>query len=160
MPSTHQSGQSGSDRKEFPDIESEIGEDPARFLDRPLAPDYHTDGDTTPMALAKARIRGIRKASVAARWLEVEHHLDRGPRESIVERLEQKARELNEHGDEEVPGRDPEELRERAAEVATESVAVWPDRSGGERSSTYSSVAERQQRQRDQQVATDGGEDS
>jgi hypothetical protein len=158
VPSTHQSGQSGSDRKEFPDIESEIGEDPARFLDKPLAPDPH--GDTTPMALAKARIRGIRKASVAARWLEVEHRLERGPRESIVERLEQRARQLQEHGERDLPGRSAEELREQAEEIATASVAVWPDRAGGERSSTYSSVAERQQRAREQQVATDGGEDA
>lgn len=159
MPSTQQSGQSAPDREEFPEIDGQMGEDPARFLDKPLAPDYYTDGDTTPMALAKARIRGIRKASVACRWLEVENRLDRGPRESIVERLEQRARELQKHGERDLPGRDPDELRERAAALTTESVAVWPDREGGQRSVTYSSVAERQQRQRREPV-TDGGEDS
>jgi hypothetical protein len=158
MPSTNQSGQSGSDREEFPEIAAEIGEDPARFLDQPLAPDRI--GDMTRLSLAKARIRGIDKKLVARYWLEVEHRLERGPRESIVERLEQRARQLQEHGERDLPGRDPEELRKRAAAQATESVAVWPDRKGGERGSTYSSVAERQQRAREHQVATDGGEES
>lgn len=123
MPSTNQSGQSAPNREEFPEIENEIGEDPARFLDKPLAPDYTSGGDTTPLALAKARIKGIEKLTVVARWLEVEHQLERGPRDSIVELLEKRGQDLKEHGDRNLPNLSPEERRERAAEVFQESVA-------------------------------------
>lgn len=159
MPSTQQSGNSAPDREEFPEVAEQIGEDPARFLDKPLAPDFLSGGDTTPLALAKARIRGIDRLEVVARWLEVEHQLDRGPRESIVEKLEQRGRVLKEHGERELPNWSAEERRQCSAELFEESVAEWPDRDGGERSSTFSSVAQRQQRQREERAATDGGED-
>ena len=57
MPSTRQSGNSAPDREEFSEVVDKIGEDPAHFMDKPLAPARM--GDTTPMALAFARIRGI-----------------------------------------------------------------------------------------------------
>lgn len=110
MPSMQQSGQSAADREEFPEVAEVIGEDPARFLDKPLAPDYRSGGSTTPMALAKARIDGIDSLVVVARWLEVEHQLDRGPRDSVVERPEQRGRELKEHGERVLPNLSPEDV--------------------------------------------------
>lgn len=152
MPSTQQSGDSALKREVFPEIADEIGEDPARFLDKPLAPDYSSGGDTTALALAKVRIDGIDKLEVVARWLEVEHQLERGPRDSIVERLEQRGRELKEHGERDLPNLSPEERRVRAAELFEESIAVWPERDGGERSSVFTSSGTAPR------TATDGGE--
>jgi hypothetical protein len=135
MVSVHQSGNSAPDREEFPEIAEELGEDPARFLDKPLAPPRI--GETSPMALAHARIRGIDSRYTAAKWLEVEHRLERGPRESVVERLEQRHRHLEEQGERELPGRRADKLRERSEALPSESVAEWPDREGGDRSAAF-----------------------
>lgn len=152
MPSTKQSGVTDPEHERFPEVAAQIGEDPARFLDRPILGDGV--GDSTPLGLAMARIRGIDRLPVVARWLEVENQLERGPREQVVEALEARGRTLKEEGERELPGRSREQLRELAAETATESVASHPDREGGERGV---SAADRVGRSR-LDVAADGGE--
>lgn len=58
--------------------------------------------------LFEARLRGSRSKAVVARWLEVEHRLDRRdcPRSVVVEKLEQHGRWLAEVGDRDL-GADP-----------------------------------------------------
>lgn len=84
----------GSGPQQFPDVEQEIGENPARYLDADLLMDDNA------RELFHARLRGIHDQRVAARWLEVEHRLDREdcPRSAVVEKLEQRAAFLDEHG--------------------------------------------------------------
>ena len=67
------------DRERFPGVKAHIGEDPARFLDRPLV-DPTAEGDTEPIDLALARIRGIDSLTVAKAWRAVERNLDRASR--------------------------------------------------------------------------------
>lgn len=89
MPSEHPGRY---DREEFPEIEAKIGEDPARFLDRDLL------AESNP-TMAECRIRGIDDLHVIARWMEVEHKLERDTRDRIVELLTQRKHELEEIGE-------------------------------------------------------------
>jgi len=116
MPSQHQSADTSS-RARYPERQTEIGEDPARWLDRDILgrsavkqqadPDSEfgemrlatdTDVSTYGMML-RARIRGIDKLPVIRHWLEVEHDLDRGPRDTVVELLQERADELKNIGE-------------------------------------------------------------
>jgi hypothetical protein len=112
----HQGG-SGPDRARYPDRRDRIGEDPARWLDAELlTPQAERtkwvqrgrheemttipDGQVSPRGLmVRARIQGIDKLAVVAHWLHVEHDLERGPREFVVELLEDRAAELKETGE-------------------------------------------------------------
>jgi hypothetical protein len=78
-------------RERFPAVRERIGEDPARYLDYPEDPDQ--------LRLAYARIRGIDRQSVIVEWLRVERELERGPRETVIGWLQERNRELIEHGD-------------------------------------------------------------
>lgn len=100
-------GHGRDEREHFPETEDEIGEDPARYLDTPT-PRY-----------ALARIRGIDKIDVCQAWLRVEHELERGPRESVVECLEARLAYLQEHG-ERVDDVEPKEL----------NLGPWPPDTG------------------------------
>lgn len=153
MPSEHQ-GQSGLERASFPGLKDDIGEDPARFLDhdlrrRPMGKLIDSvderghemqrlvpDEDCSPSRdFVKARIDGIDRIEVVRAWKAVERRLDRGPRDRIMQWLDEREQTLEEIG--ERPERcepcDPDSV------PSTESVVVWPDRDGGERSAVYSS---------------------
>ena len=84
-------------RETFPNVAEEIGEDPARFLDRELV----GVGDSAPAMLVKARIRGIRKLSTIRAWKAVERALGRGPddgpREGVMRLLRQREEFIEEH---------------------------------------------------------------
>jgi len=134
---------SKTDREEFPKVQQHIGEDPARFLDRSLIAPSDIGG--SPFLIAKARIDGIDRLSVVNAWIAVEKNLDRGPRDKVLSLLEDRKRYLEEHGER------PDEFDVDHNVETVESVAVWPDRDGGERS--FLSVRS------EQPVATDGGED-
>lgn len=112
-------------------------------------------GDTTPLALAFARIRGIDSQFVVAKWLEVEHKLERGPRESVVEKLQQRHRYLEDHGERELPEWSPEECRDRAESLSSESVAEWPEREGNERTPAFVSGSSLSR----EGLAADGGDE-
>jgi hypothetical protein len=157
MPAEGQPGQT-SDRETFPSLAEDLGEDPARFLDRELIERGPGHTNETAKALVVARIEGIDRVEVARAWRAVERALaekhDREPRQAIVKRLEERVAWLEAHGDRDDrlgEPRDPEELHERAEEIATESVARWPDRDGSERSAVYRSSSWKT-------LAADGGE--
>jgi hypothetical protein len=106
-----------TERQRFPKKAEQIGEDPARWLDRDLLKRTCVrqqadqtasrqqvrlieDTDTsTPAKLLRARIRGIDKLSVLARWYEVENQLDRGPRDQVIALLDERKRDLKELGE-------------------------------------------------------------
>lgn len=90
-------GGAGDDRATFPDYREQIGEDPARFLDRPLVGSPSKIG--APGMIVQARIHGIDRLDVAARWLEVEHRLDRGPRKKVVKMLKGRVEWLKANGE-------------------------------------------------------------
>jgi hypothetical protein len=84
-------------REEYPKVAAAIGEDPARFLDCPIsAPDQER---SSPMLVAKARIRGIESLDVVDGWMEVETSLDRGPRKKVIAMLNQRRAQLRDEGD-------------------------------------------------------------
>ncbi|MFC7134363.1 MULTISPECIES: hypothetical protein [Salinibaculum] len=88
------------------ELREKIGEDPARFLDRPLF-DSGSQYNTEPGWFIQKRIEGIDSKRVINFWLQIEHQLDRGPREKIVEMLERRASRLDEIGER------PDRLEER-----------------------------------------------
>lgn len=95
MPSDH-SPAATHEREIFDDIRKEIGEDPARFLDRPL---FDGAQDTTsPGWMIQKRIEGIDDLLVIRYWFEVEERLQRGPRDKVIQMLENRAQHLKTHG--------------------------------------------------------------
>lgn len=99
MPTEHQPAASGDGRARYPDVKRAIGEDPARFLDHQLVERGPAHTDETMQRLVRARIRGIDRRDVAARWLAVERDLERGPRRTIIDWLTDRMAELDERGD-------------------------------------------------------------
>lgn len=98
MPTENSPGFRG-DRATFPTLREEIGEDPARFLDVPL---LASAGASTPFGLARARIRGIDRIATAKAWIAVERALargDEGPRDRVIQLLEDRIDVLEEHGE-------------------------------------------------------------
>ncbi len=138
MPSEHQPSRSGG-RERFPRLEEDLGEDPARWLDRDLfghgisrlkdrdAPAYN-EGDqrlirddkvSEPGQMIRDRINGIDEIGTANAWMAVERGLERTPdggRDVIIGLLEQRIGELEEHGERDLPGLSAEELRELGVE--------------------------------------------
>jgi hypothetical protein len=84
-------------RERFPGLREDIGEDPARYLDVPMFRPPGADG-SSPLSTAMARIRGIDQLAVANAWLAVERRLDRGPRERVVDALQERIEYLEGHG--------------------------------------------------------------
>lgn len=142
-------------------LKADLGEDPGRFLDRRLTSrpacwtliddeeyggrsmERQVDTDvSTSGQLVIARIRGIDHLDRVRVWIAVERRLDRGPRDPIIELLEEREAELEAEGERELPGLTPAQRRQAAAAIATESNAVFVDREGGTRNATF--VRERQ----------------
>jgi hypothetical protein len=102
-----------SDRETFPKLREDLGEDPARYLDVPM---FAEGGGTTRLATAMVRIRGIDKLEVANAWLAVERRIDRGPRQRVVDAIQERIEYLEEHGERpnDLPTEDgPERYRRR-----------------------------------------------
>jgi len=85
-----------TDRQDFPRLREDIGEDPARFLDRPLL-EYGFQTGAAP--LVKARIAGIDYLDVIRAWIAVERRLDRGPRDNVIRWLERREETLQAKGE-------------------------------------------------------------
>ncbi|MBO4249265.1 hypothetical protein IL252_15725 [Halomicrobium sp. IBSBa] len=104
MPSTNQSA-SGRTRETFPKIRDDVGEDPARWLDWSIL------GDKSREKLVRTRIDSIDSIEMIRAWIGVERALERGddggPREAVINALEQRERRLNEIGER------PERLQQR-----------------------------------------------
>jgi len=104
VPSEH-SPSSMLGRERVPELVERIGEDPARWLDRSL---FGGESDTSaPGIMIRARIRGIDDLGVLSAWKAVERRLDRGPREKVMQMLEDREQELEEIGER------PDRLQER-----------------------------------------------
>ena len=135
MPATSQHNEQAA---AVPDLNAEesgrLGENPARFLVEELTVD---DGDGTTGELMLARIRGIVSTELIDYWLGVERwlamHNDREPRDRVIDALEERKAELEEHGEGLAQaGMTPAERREAADERDAESVAVLVDEDGEE----------------------------
>src|SRR6056297_1411750 len=133
MPATAQHNeQAGHTPDPSPELSDEHGENPARFLQEDIAID---SGDGTPGELMFARIRGIETIALVRYWVAMERRLaameDRNPRDRVIRALAERERQLEEHGEELAQaGLSPEERRERAAAMDSESAAVLVDRDG------------------------------
>ena len=80
MPSKHTSGTTGTDIPSYPNLESQLGENPARFLCSDMSP--------WPM------VRGLRSFERASAWLAVAR--SEGVDERVVTALEQLVEQLRE----------------------------------------------------------------
>jgi hypothetical protein len=150
-----------SERHEFPAFREELGEDPARFLDRdllakPERPVYDTDDrgrtvvrwrpDMASAAgvLVRDRIRGIDDVDVLTAWRQVERRLargeDGGPRDRVLKWLDEREAELRDLG--ERPDRLPFGPRRRREKPDDRDVFEW-DTDDGEQRSTFRSVSRR-----------------
>ncbi|WP_435145942.1 hypothetical protein [Halobaculum sp. P14] len=104
------------DREEFPRLRDDLGEDPARFLDRDEL------GGPDAMMLAKARIRGIDSIATARAWIAVERALDRGPRDAVISLLENRIDDLEANGE-----RPSREQLQAAADSIRDQHPEWDD---------------------------------
>jgi hypothetical protein len=73
VPSEHTSGTTTADRPTFPDLEADIGEDPARFLCADLS--------VVPL------IRGMADEARAAAWLAVARQLDHDAADALAAKV-------------------------------------------------------------------------
>jgi len=96
VPTEHSPAQR-TDREQFPHLKDDIGEDPARFLDRPLFD--ASDGQTSSAWFIAQRIGGIDRIEVCRAWKAIERRLERGPRDRIIELLNEREQRLEEIGE-------------------------------------------------------------
>lgn len=103
-------------RETFPEVEANIGEDPARWLDRPL---FGGSANTSsPGLLIRDRIKGIDSLGVLGCFETVERRLERGPREKVLELIAARRETLLENGQRpELPTMTRDERVERAREL-------------------------------------------
>lgn len=80
-------------------LKKDIGENPARFLDRRLVEYGQDHTDHTFARMVRDRIKGIDRLAVVNAWIAVERKLDRGPRDRVIDLLEQRREFLQEHGE-------------------------------------------------------------
>jgi hypothetical protein len=111
-----------SDRERFPVLRERYGYDPARFLDQPLLESGERSTAESGQMLARAVIDGIDHLEKYRAWIAVERRIERGPREAVLEWIEEREAWLEEHGDREerldyeaIPDRE-ERVEPRSAE--------------------------------------------
>ena len=135
MPATAQHNEQAT---EVPNLNAEesarLGENPARFLVEEI--DIDT-GAGTSGELIVARIRGIATRELVNYWEGVERWLarrdGREPRDDVLDALQERREELEEHGEGLAQaGMTPAERREAATKCDAESVAVLVDEDGKE----------------------------
>jgi hypothetical protein len=105
----------------FPEIEARLGYNPARFLDQPSQSDF---GDTEPLAIAQAVIRGMDNVDTVRAWIMVEVELGRGtdgkPRKRVIKWLNQRQTQLEADATDESP------VAEDAAQESSRDVDTAP----------------------------------
>jgi hypothetical protein len=138
------------DRERFPEIAEEIGEDPARWLDRDLL--ESTPGDQSEKWFLRKRIDGIASLEVARKWAEVERELERGPRDPVLDMIKERVAYFNRHGTLEELLEETDIEARRESTPSTSSETVWTDRPDGERN------VNRPDPNRYRATATDGGD--
>lgn len=84
------------DHEEFPEIQADLGYDPARFLDRDL---FGAPGEDTPLRTALSLIKGLDDLAELQGWLDVEVGLERGPRKPVIAALNERKADLEDHGE-------------------------------------------------------------
>ena len=135
-------------RERYPEIEADIGEDPARFLD------YDFEANDGMRTTALARIRGIDRIATVRAWIGVERALDRPTREHIIEALQEREATLEEIGERpdrlEYGPHPPPSYYQDDSEEAT----VSEDREGDDEEESLSAHQKLQQ----MRARTDGGE--
>jgi hypothetical protein len=133
-----------------PGLKADIGEDPERFLDRPISID-----DQWPIA----RIKGIDSLRVCRIWQRIEQDPDRAagePRDQVMRLLEQREQFLQENGDR--ADRTAGETHDRELEPAVVTINGEP--ADDRRQSAKQRLAElRADDGSEATVATDGGAD-
>lgn len=81
----------------FPEIEAEIGYNPARFLAQPIDK-VPVIGETQPFATTWIVIRGLQEVHTIRQWCNVEAALGRGrtggPRKRVIKKLNERKRQL------------------------------------------------------------------
>mgnify|MGYP000394376668 CR=1 FL=1 len=133
MPAANQHNEQAGTIPDLNATESKrLGENPARVLVEEI--DIDTDAGTSG-ELIFARIRGIETRELVDYWEGVERWLamreDREPRDDVLDALEERRDELDEHGEGLAQtGMTPAVRREAAAERDAESVAVLLDADG------------------------------
>jgi hypothetical protein len=140
-----------SDRERFPELKADIGEDPARFLDRPF---FSNGAGSSPLLLARARIRGIDSLATLRAWIAVERNLDRGPRDRIIDLLEERQATLEEIGErpDRLDFQDDRDGRD------VETIYEFYDRDGNRLDDDRSMASAPSRRESTRELATDGGE--
>lgn len=150
-------------------LKEDIGENPARFLDHRLVERGEDHTDYTLARMVRDRITGIDRIEVVRAWKAVERRLDRGPRDAVLQLLDQREQFLQEHGErpddlrtewpQDLPDRYDPTLRDRdlppadvTIEKADGEVVPWSQRPTGV------TVGRTVDSTSDTEVATDGGE--
>lgn len=135
-----------SEREQFPSLREDIGEDPARWLDRRLVERGPSHTDMTLQRAVLARIKGIGDVATARAWIAVERRLERGPRQPVIEKLEDRVDQLREIGsrDERIESADiPPREERRDPRTAEEYEAMATDTKPGQNSYAFGSPLER-----------------
>jgi hypothetical protein len=130
VPSTAQSGHTSRDREEFPRIRDDLGEDPAKFLDRPLVEYGEDHTDHTGRRMFEERVAGIDSIPVVRAWIAVERRIERGPREAVIQVLEQRESYLEREGEREERIRGQVPYRPRVAPRTAEDYQQMIDEAG------------------------------
>lgn len=151
-----------NERARFPRLKDEIGEDPAKWLDRQLVRPPEP-GTTPPKAFVWSLIDGIDSIERCRAWKAVERSLatrdDREPRQAILERLDEREQELREIGerDDRLPDADELQRRRERSETVGSCVEWVDDGEPYERNSVPSSSKMRQrlEERREQKEADD-----
>lgn len=102
-------------------LKQKLGENPARFLDHNLVERGRGHTDRTLQRLVFARIRGIDRLEVVNAWIAVERKIDRGPRDRVIDLLEQRKAYLEKDGERDLPHWTAEERRARAQTLYDQS---------------------------------------
>lgn len=99
MPSTNQPAQT-HERREFPSLRAQIGEDPARWLDRSIA---DRNGHANRRGILEGLIAGMDSLARLRAWKAVERNLGRGrdggPRSWVIEQLDAREATLERIGE-------------------------------------------------------------
>jgi len=98
-PSTEQIGVQ-TERREFPSLRKQIGEDPARWLDRSIA---DRNGQANRKGVLEGLIDGMDSLARIRAWKAVERRLGRGrdggPRSWVIEQLDERETTLDRIGE-------------------------------------------------------------
>lgn len=110
----------------FPEIEADLGYNPARYLAQPVDADP-VMGETATFATTWAVIRGLQEVHTIRQWCTVEAELGRGqnggPRQRVIKKLNERKRQI-EHDDASQAPSQAEETTAHAAQSEADDNAT------------------------------------